>query len=157
MGRYVSIIGIFVIGLVMVIAGVYFFITGAADSTEYVMGVVLMLAGLLVTGVGAINGKRKMRSVGYFAEYPREPSRPPGPVREPARPAPAAQPEQAAPSRPTPAAPATQPRPEAKPQEKPAEKVVKIIVCPKCGSENQVTDTFCYSCGKKLRPKKTAK
>jgi len=30
-------------------------------------------------------------------------------------------------------------------------KVVKVLICPKCGSENQEADRFCFNCGKKLR------
>lgn len=161
MGKYLSIIGLFLIGVVIVIVGVYFFITSAVESFEYQIGIVVMLIGLLVTGVGAIRGKRTMRSVGYFADYP------PGtlarpPTRARPRPAPAASaagPEFRSPvSKPTPTVPATQlakasPAKEAKP----AEKVVKVLVCPKCGSESQVTDTFCFNCGKKLKPKRAAK
>lgn len=30
-------------------------------------------------------------------------------------------------------------------------KVVKVLICPKCGTENQESDRFCFNCGKKLR------
>jgi hypothetical protein len=30
-------------------------------------------------------------------------------------------------------------------------KVIKVLICPKCGSENQEVDKFCFNCGKKLR------
>lgn len=33
-------------------------------------------------------------------------------------------------------------------------KIIKIIICPKCGSENESDDAFCYKCGKKLLTKK---
>ncbi len=164
MGKYMSVIGMFVIGVVIVVLGVYFFMAYSATpgSTEYILGVVLMLIGLLVTGMGAISGKRKMRSVGFFAQYPDAYSRsaPMMPVQQaPAqqtpvqpRPAPMVQPSGA---RPTPSTPANQPKPKAI-QEKQAPKVIKILVCPKCGSENQISDTFCFDCGKKLKPKKSA-
>ncbi|UCD07898.1 MAG: zinc-ribbon domain-containing protein [Candidatus Aenigmatarchaeota archaeon] len=155
MGKYLSIIGLFVVGVIIVIFGVYYLLTSAVESFEYQLGIILMLIGLLVTGVGAIRGKRTMRSVGYFAQYP--PGAPPRPVRPAAaqaRPAPGAPVQPPAP-RPTPSAPATQPA-KASPA-KAAEKVVKVLVCPKCGSENQVTDMFCFSCGKKLRPKSAKK
>jgi ribosomal protein L40E len=157
MGKYLSIIGLFVVGIIIVIAGVYYFITSPANTFEYQLGIILMLVGLLVTGVGAIRGKRTMRSVGYFADYP--PEAPPRSARPaPAQPMPAPEaPSQPPAPRPTPSVPATQP---AKAGTKPAkapEKVVKVLVCPKCGSENQVTDMFCFNCGKKLRPKRAAK
>lgn len=161
MGKYLSIIGLFVIGIIIVIAGVYYFITSAAETFEYQLGIILMLIGLLVTGVGAIRGKRTMRSVGYFAQYP--PGAPARPAPAQPRPAPETPPAGSEPPtqtpapRPTPSVPATQPaKAGAKPAKTP-EKVVKVLVCPKCGSENQVTDMFCFNCGKKLRPKRAAK
>jgi len=35
--------------------------------------------------------------------------------------------------------------------------ITKIIVCPKCGSENKGNDRFCYNCGKKLVKETRAK
>ncbi len=158
MGKYLSIIGLFVIGVIIVIFGVYYFLTSAVESFEYQLGIVLMLIGLLVTGVGAIKGKRTMRSVGYFAQYPPgTPYRPVRPATSQEKPDPESSAQPHAP-RPTPSAPATQPA-KASPAKsaKAAEKVVKVLVCPKCGSENQVTDMFCFNCGKKLRPKSAKK
>lgn len=157
MGKYLSIIGMFVIGIVIVITGVYFFMAYSAtpEAMEYQAGVVLMLIGLLVTGVGAIKGKRMMRSVGYFAAYPPDTYSRPAQVA-PAQPKPPAVTQPPGP-RPTPLTPVNQPKPSKAPQEKQPPKVVKVLVCPKCGSENQVMDSFCFNCGKKLRPKKSAK
>jgi len=36
-------------------------------------------------------------------------------------------------------------------------RVVKIVVCPKCGAENEPKDKFCYNCGFRLKPKKRKK
>lgn len=160
MGRYLSVIGLFIIGVVIVTAGVYFFLSTGGEGFNYQLGIVLMLIGLLVTGVGAIRGKRTMRSVGYFAQYPPESYMRPQ-AQAAARPATqpettpvaySAEPQPA--SRPTPASPATGTKAETK--EKEPHPVVKVLVCPKCGSENQVTDIYCFSCGKKLRPKTRA-
>lgn len=43
----------------------------------------------------------------------------------------------------------------AKPMAKPKEaRIIKIVVCPNCGTENETKDRFCYNCGKKLKPEK---
>lgn len=189
MGKYASVIGIFLVGVVVVVVGVYLFLTGGSDAASFQTASVVTLIGLLITGIGAIKGKRTMRSLGYFAQYPSESharqvnqaqsrpgARPSGAaqpvqaapsqeqsaqVTQPSQPAPSAQQASAAPStqsstasRPTPSAPATQVSvPSAKQSPKAAVRVVKVIVCPKCGSENQEADNFCFSCGKKIRPK----
>lgn len=71
--------------------------------------------------------------------------------REPAA-RPGQPPQQTSPAQ-QPASPAQQPAP-AKTGDKAEAKVIKIMVCPKCGAENQPTDKFCYNCGKKLKPDK---
>ncbi len=43
----------------------------------------------------------------------------------------------------------------AKPMARPKEaKIIKIVVCPNCGTENETMDKFCYSCGNRLKPEK---
>ncbi|MCK4532136.1 MAG: zinc ribbon domain-containing protein, partial [Candidatus Aenigmarchaeota archaeon] len=43
----------------------------------------------------------------------------------------------------------------AEPLAKPKEaRIIKIVVCPNCGTENETKDRFCYNCGKKLKPEK---
>ncbi len=170
MGRYASVLGIFIAGIIVVIAGVLLFLTGGSDPASFQTASIVTLIGLLVTGVGAIKGKRTMKSVGYFAAYPPDTysrpaqssapikmDRPPEQSQQPGSQAPqATQATPPQPERPTPTAPATgTPSPAAgtgAAKHSPA-KVVRVLVCPKCGTENQETDTFCSNCGKKLRPK----
>ncbi|UCC91609.1 MAG: zinc-ribbon domain-containing protein [Candidatus Aenigmatarchaeota archaeon] len=46
----------------------------------------------------------------------------------------------------------------AKPMAKPGETgIIKIVVCPNCGEENEIKDKFCYNCGFKLKPEKKKK
>ena len=35
-----------------------------------------------------------------------------------------------------------------------AGRILKIVVCPNCGAENETKDKFCYSCGFKIKPDK---
>lgn len=45
-----------------------------------------------------------------------------------------------------------------KPTAKPKETgIIKIVVCPNCGTENETKDKFCYNCGGKLKPEKGKK
>jgi ribosomal protein L40E len=46
----------------------------------------------------------------------------------------------------------------ARPRVGPSEPMVlKIVVCPNCGAENETRDRFCYNCGNKLKPEKKKK
>ena len=36
-------------------------------------------------------------------------------------------------------------------------KVIKIMVCPKCGAENQLMNKYCYNCGNRLKPEEPKK
>jgi hypothetical protein len=36
-------------------------------------------------------------------------------------------------------------------------RILKIVVCPNCGAENETKDKFCYSCGFKIKPDKKKK
>ncbi len=191
MGKYASVIGIFLIGIIVVITGVYLFLTGGSDPAAFQMASGVTLVGLLVTGIGAIKGRRTMRSVGYFAAYPSESharqvsqSRdrflqsghaqqvmdqaethhveqgnmtPGSGDQASAQTSSAASATSAPGERPTPMRPATQLS-----RSSPVTgatgsggtpKIVKVIVCPGCGTENQDTDSFCSGCGKKIRPK----
>ena len=188
MGKYASVIGIFLIGVVVVMVGVYLFLTGGSDTTSFQIASAVTLVGLLVTGIGAIKGKRAMKSIGYFAAYPSESharqvsqsrdrflqSREAQHVMDQAEvhhveqgnmtPGSGSQaPSQTASTtsepggRPTPMRPATQlskPSPATGSMTSSGgTKIVKVLVCPSCGTENQDTDNFCSSCGKKIRPK----
>ncbi len=99
-------------------------------------------------------------------------TKPPEPVRRPVRPVPSIPSEPVAEPAAEPVAEPAVEKPEipekpiaeipAKPKEA---KILKIVVCPKCGAENEAKDKFCYNCGEKLklekkkrkRPKKTKK
>lgn len=159
MGKYTAVIGLFVVGVAVVLIGIYFFIAMGSEAFYFQLASIITLIGLLITGIGAIKGRRTMRSVGYFAQYPPEKharlvqsvterrssdlSTAEDSVTQTQGPEPSI--------KPTPTEPASsQP---AKQSPSNDVKVVKVLVCPKCGSENKETDTFCYNCGKKLRVK----
>lgn len=160
MGKYTSVVGLFALGVAVVIVGIYFFITQGSDPFYFQMASVVVIIGLLVVGIGAIKGRRTMRSVGYFAEYPPERharlvqsvterqsselGRTEDSTTESQGPAPSV--------RPTPTQPASA-QPAKQSGTRGQVKVVRVLVCPKCGSDNKETDTYCYSCGKKIKIK----
>ena len=49
MNKYMSVMGIFIAGVVLVVIGVYYFLTSGGEGFNYQLGIVLMLIGLLVT------------------------------------------------------------------------------------------------------------
>ena len=179
--RHAKVAWIYFIGVAIIIIGVYIFAfypemeIVTFDSgfilTGFMFSFVIMLAGLLVTGIGAIHGKRKLREI-IIQEYEKGPA--------PAYTAPGEGPkaesspqektspqtaetgqmpvEGAATPDPVEQAPQTQ---EEKPQEireeeePEAQRVIKVLICTKCGAENKERNIFCYHCGKKLRIKKS--
>jgi preprotein translocase subunit Sss1 len=154
---------LFIVGVVVAIIGVY---TLLAMPDIGSVSFLIMLVGLFFTGTGSIYGKRKLRGDYYMTSE--EPGlekfrkEKPKPVAEqiPAESEQgeefleeAEQAEEQRVERPEietskPVLETTQ-----KPPEEEHVKVIKVIVCPKCGTENQETDKFCYNCGKKLRMK----
>lgn len=131
--------------------------------TGFMFSFVIMLAGLLVTGIGAIHGKRKLREI-IIQEYEKGPA--------PAYTAPGEGPKAEIPPQektspqtaetgqmpaeeaaiPDPAEQAPQTQEEEEPE---AQRVIKVLICTKCGAENKERNIFCYHCGKKLRIKKS--
>jgi ribosomal protein L40E len=184
MKKYLSVVWLYSIGVSVIILGLVFVYQNPGPS-----GIMVMLAGLAVSGVGAARGRKIMLSGEEFAEPPKaedvrvtgSPSaRKPGPsAREPAAPVDINR------IPPKPFQPVfrgirrvveNMPRnvPRAESAAEPArtkeeameeeltpsteeahveyrEKIVKIIICPKCGTENSEIAKYCYNCGKKLR------
>jgi ribosomal protein L40E len=125
---------------------------------------IIMLMGLFFTAAGSIYGKRKMSGQAAVADYVVDPAqmlqvRPADAIPQQAPQQPQYQPFNPViyQQRPAEAPKAAQPAAPAMPVEaKPAE-IRKIFVCPKCGAENEMGDTFCYKCGVKfVKPKKRA-
>ncbi|NIO19907.1 MAG: zinc-ribbon domain-containing protein [Candidatus Aenigmarchaeota archaeon] len=151
---------LFIIGVAISLVGVY---TLVAMSQSVGSGsFVIMLVGLFFTGTGSIYGKRKMRGEYYMATEERDivkKQKPkPTPFREPERAEgteefleEAEQAEEQRVERPEISKPAFETT--QKPTVEEHVKVIKVLVCPKCGAENQEMDKFCYNCGKKLRLK----
>ncbi len=141
----------------------------------------VMLIGLLLTGVGSIYGKKKMQDPNTFRQKPKGGLGgfiSSTPQQAPARQLQEAPTEPKNPMRPvlqgaekrieedvrrvvskgmriasTVATKASTPSTQAGSQgaSQGEVKVVKVLICPKCGSENQEIDKFCFNCGKKLR------
>ncbi len=154
---------LFIVGVAVAIAGVYTLLyMPEIESGSFL----IMLIGLFFTGAGSIYGKRKMRGDYYMTSEEPEIAKKekPKPLSAPSELTGAEEEseefleeaEQAEEQRVESPKIETQ-KPALQTVQKPPEeehvKVVKVLVCPKCGSENKETDKFCYNCGKKLRLK----
>jgi len=163
LGHFLRSAWLFIVGVAVSIIGVY---TLLAMPDIGSASFLIMLVGLFFTGTGSIYGKRKLRGDYYMtSEEPglgRFRKEKPKPVTEQAPTETdageefleeAEQAEEQRVERPEikTAKPVLETREE--PPEEEHVKVVKVLVCPKCGTENQETDKFCYNCGKKLRLK----
>jgi len=151
---------LFIVGVAVSIIGVYALLAVPALGSGSFL---IMLVGLFFTGTGSIYGKKKLRGEYYMGtEEPEARKEKPRPVAGPEPEVPgeneefleeAEQAEEQRVERPE----IETEKPVLETTHKPPEdehvKVIKVLVCPKCGMENQETDKFCYNCGKKLRLK----
>jgi ribosomal protein L40E len=154
---------LFIVGVAVAITGVYTLVAvPAVGSASFI----IMLVGLFFTGAGSIYGKRRLRGEYYMTseepdirrfgnEKPAQPIKPATTGTEESEEF-LEEAEQAEEQRvEAPKIEASKPVLETthEPPEEEHVKVIKVLVCPKCGSENQETDVFCFKCGKKLRLK----
>jgi len=172
--KYMKIAGMSVAGFALVFIGLYMIIFASSGPT----GFGLMMGGLLLTMIGGIYGKKKLmegdsgqqssvdsRQIDQIkqnvvsqlrpsqkeADPPEEMPDPPGEPEQKPLPKQAAkaeakiQPETAQEPKPiirmvqAPSAEGTKP------------KLVKVMVCPSCDTENPPTNMYCSKCGKRLR------
>ncbi len=178
--QYVKVLWIFLFGMLLVLYGVYvLFAFGAVGLYTLGSSFWVMLIGLLLTGVGSIYGKKKLSDPDTFKPKPRGGLG--GFIASTPQPAPAKQLQEAPtepknPMRPvlqgaekrieddvrkvvskgmriasTVATKASTSQASGQATSQGEVKVVKVLICPKCGSENQEQDKFCFNCGKKLR------
>ncbi len=187
--KYLSVVWLYSIGVSIIIIGLVFVYQNPGPD-----GIIVMLAGLAVSSMGAARGRKIMLSAGYASETLSETAIPVtgDDIR---RKPPAEQPESPPQTRPLninkippkpfqpvfrsirrvmenmpkniprveEAAGLVKTKEEAM-EESPTpateeahveyrEKIVKIIICPRCGTENSEIAKYCYNCGKKLRTK----
>ena len=149
---------LFVIGVGVAVAGIStLLLLPDAGPVSFLA----MLAGLFFAGTGSIYGKRKLRgeyemvSEEDLKKLAKEKPKPEMDETEKFL----EEAEQAEEQRVEPSE-GMQPAPEVQtstPKTAEKVKVVKVLICPKCGAENQETDTYCFNCGKKLRLKQFKK
>lgn len=155
---------LFIVGVAVAIIGVYALVAMPDIGSG---SFIVMLVGLFFTGAGSIYGKRRMRGEYYMtSEEPDIRKFGKEKPKQPTEPAPTGteeseefleEAEQAEEQRVEPPEIETS-KPVLETTQKPPEeeehvKVIRVLVCPKCGSENQETDVYCFKCGKKLRLK----
>lgn len=151
---------LFIVGVAVAVFGVYtLFAFPAMGSGSFV----LMLVGLFFTGTGSIYGKRKLRGDYYMMSeeqnlesLKKEKPKATSETAEPEEMEEFLEEAEQAEEQRVEAPEDETPKPSETAQ-KPAEeehiKIVKVIICPKCGAENEERDIYCYRCGKKLRLK----
>ncbi len=179
--QYIKVLWIFLFGMVIVLYGVYvLFVFGEVGLYTLGSSFWVMLIGLLLTGVGSIYGKKKLQDPNTFREKPKgglggfiQSTTQPAPAKQLQ--------EAPAETKPNPMRPVLQGAEKrieddvrrvvskgmkiattvatktstsqagSQAASQGNVKVVKVLICPKCGSENQEQDKFCFNCGKKLR------
>ncbi len=153
-GKYLKVTGLYIIGVIVIICGLYIFFTESSPdmicNSFYVM-----FGGLVVSGIGSVYGRKKLRNPDFrkalkeekkqkkLKEREREKERLRKAKEKEIKKQAKVTPEPA-----TAAAPA-----ESAAVEAPVGGVIKVIICPHCGEENRYTARFCDKCGKRLRPK----
>lgn len=171
--KYLKIIWLYAIGLILVFSGLYMIAFGSAGP----LGFELMIAGFFFSMIGGVYGKKKLmetdmdvvptvsRQVEQIKQNvvsqlrPMESAEEQPPVAEQPRPQPRIQPR-SQPVQPT--VQQTQPiqQPVQFPQAQERGRVIKVMVCPDCNTENAPKNMYCSNCGKRLRaeplPKKSA-
>lgn len=136
--RYLLVIWMYIIGVIIVLIGLYTLFTSPGPSTF-----LIMILGLGIACIGTIRGKRLMAS-GVLKNIPKTPVKktkskkieesiieevPEEFLRE------------------TEGIIASET--ELEEEEKP--RIVKVLICPKCSTENNEENIYCYKCGKKLK------
>jgi len=176
--KHAKVAWIYFIGVIIIVIGIYIFafypLLDFYGITGFILSFIIMLAGLLVTGIGAIHGKRKLREM-IIAEYEEGPAstypatgEDPKTGAQPTEPQPieTQSPEETSPqttetsqmpvkeaATPEPAEQIPKTEETESDYEPEAQRVIKVLLCPKCGAENKERNVFCYHCGKKLRMK----
>jgi len=149
---------LFVIGVVIVILGIYFLIgrpPGIPQDLIVPRSFMIMIVGLMVTGVGAVYGRNRIRELsGYQPVVPIAEQKIEGPKPEV---------RLASQENPEPVQASTQPvlqpierevpprvsqQNASSPPKRGGKRIIKVIICPHCGSENDEKNRFCFECGK---------
>lgn len=148
---------LFIVGVIVAVIGVYMLLMVPEIGSN---SFIIMLIGLFFTGAGSIYGKRRLRGEYYMATEERDivKKEKPKPVDRPGEAGESEEfleeAEQAEEKRTeAPEIETSKPRLEATGEPEEHVRVIKVLLCPKCGTENKETDIFCYNCGKKLRLK----
>lgn len=166
--RYARVMAVYLIGLIMIIAGVYIFLEGSSPEMMS-NSFYLMLAGLAVAVVGSSYGRRRIhnprfkeaiehdKKKGDLKRLEKVRKRAEKRIGKGRKAEPKYGPEKVAPAQSQPYKPAYQPyQPYAAPSQPvaaPTTGVIKIVICPHCGEENKSDAMFCDKCGRRLRPR----
>ena len=169
--RYLKATGIFILGAIVIVYGLYTFFTESSTETMN-NSFYIMVIGLLVSGIGSRYGHKKLRSPEFrkavdeerkekdLRKREKEMERKKQ-AKEKKREEEANKKElskqadrieEKKDAKPVPSEKEEQVK-GAAPDEPPKGGVIKILICPFCGEENKYTAIFCDRCGKRLRPK----
>jgi len=181
-------IWIFFVGLIVILVGFFLFFFQYLNQ-QY--SFILMLGGLLISGLGSIYGRKKLMGAQNSISPGSENNAGSVPVRsdnlsdllkgidknykpkqnfvqasavkqvvtQPVDSQPTEEETQQFPVQQKPQKPEPEPqRPDRQPPSPTSpyyrdfvQKVIKVYVCPKCGTENEEKNIFCFKCGKKIR------
>lgn len=153
---YIKAAWLYIIGVAVIIIGLYMFFTAGISSTESIQNAFyLMFSGFAVSMFGGVYGRRVIKSPDFRNAIKADMERREAELKQKA----AAEMESKTAVQQVEAKPAM-PAAYAKPQApqataaEPAAGPIKVIICPHCGEENKYAAVFCDECGKRLRPKK---
>ncbi|MEM7816273.1 MAG: hypothetical protein QXN71_04080 [Candidatus Aenigmatarchaeota archaeon] len=147
--KYIEALWMYLIGIGFISVGFYMILFLSASSPLYPpMGFILMVFGLLFSTLGGFYGRKKLlessqpkpmeqRQIDQIKQNVVSQLKPPETPKEPSPSPPKIEQSQ-------------QKVEEPKPPES-TDKVVKVMVCPGCNTENPPSNMFCFNCGKRLR------
>lgn len=145
---------LYIIGIIFIIIGLYiFFAIGLLDTSMMPNAFYVMFFGFAISVFGGVYGRHVIKSPEFRESLQAEEE---GGTDEEKREMEELE-ESIMGEKPKKKAPPKPPKPPQKTPKPPGqvakpERVIKIIVCPRCGEENKYAAVFCDKCGNRLRP-----